>query len=63
MTQFTFSLLKSVTYREVRIDLFTSTEGYFVETSQGLVSEYFSSKKQAESYAVECKRQIKSEKA
>jgi hypothetical protein len=63
MTPFTFSLVKSVTYLGVCIDLFTSTEGYFVETSQGLVSEYFPNKKQAEDYVAECKRQIKSEKA
>jgi hypothetical protein len=61
MTQFTFSLVKSVTYRKVRIDLFTSTDGYFVETSQGLISDYFKTKKEATSYIANAKRNIKIE--
>ena len=44
---FTFKLIKEITYKGVNIMLFNSTEGWFVETSQGLVSDYLETKKQA----------------
>ncbi len=41
--------------------LFQSTEGWFVETSQGLVSDYFQTKKEALEQIKNTKTNIKSE--
>ena len=46
MTAFKFKLIQTTTFKGVVIDLYSSTEGYFVETSQGLVSEYYKTKKE-----------------
>ena len=47
MTKFTFKLIKETQYKGVIILLYSSTLGWFVETSQGLVSEYMKTKKEA----------------
>ena len=59
MENFNFKLLTTTKIKNVTIDLYSSTEGYFVETSQGLVSNYFKTKKEATSYIVNAKRNIK----
>jgi hypothetical protein len=61
MTEFSFKILTTTKYKNVTIDLYSSTEGYFVETSQGLVSDYFKTKKQATEYIANTKRVIKLE--
>jgi len=61
MTEFSFKILTTTKYKNVTIDLYSSTEGYFVETSQGLVSDYFKTKKQATEYIANIKRVIKIE--
>lgn len=58
---FTFKLIKEITYKGVNIMLFNSTEGWFVETSQGLISEYMKKKTQALESIKTIKNNIKSE--
>ena len=58
---FTFKLLTTTNFRNVIIDLYSSTEGYFIETSQGLVSEYFKTKKDATNCISSIKKNIKIE--
>lgn len=62
-TTFTFKLVKEIQYKGVNIMLFNSTEGWFVETSQGLVSEYMKTKKEALQFISNVKNNIKSEVA
>ena len=61
MENFTFKLITTTKLKNVTIDLYSSTEGYFVETSQGLVSDYFKTKKEATNYITNAKRTIKKE--
>jgi hypothetical protein len=61
MENFNFKLLTTKKFKNVTIDLYSSTEGYFVETSQGLVSSYFKTKKEATRYIANEKRIIKIE--
>jgi hypothetical protein len=61
MGNFTFKLLTTTKFKNVTIDLYLSTEGYFVETSQGLVSDYFKTKKEATNYIANAKKNIKIE--
>ncbi|NBW20227.1 MAG: hypothetical protein EBR82_70885 [Caulobacteraceae bacterium] len=61
MNNFTFKLLKTIEFKNVTIDLYSSLEGYFVETSQGLVSDYFKTKKEAANYISNAKQNIKIE--
>jgi hypothetical protein len=61
MENFNFKLLTTTKIKNVTIDLYSSTEGYFVETSQGLVSDYFKTKKEARSYIANAKKNIKIE--
>ena len=61
MENFTFKLITTTKLKNVTIDLYSSTEGYFVETSQGLVSDYFKTKKEATNYITNTKRNIKIE--
>jgi hypothetical protein len=61
MENFTFKLITTTKFKNVTIDLYSSTEGYFVETSQGLVSDYFKTKKEATNYITTTKRNIKIE--
>ena len=58
---FTFKLVKEITYKRVNIMLFNSTEGWFVETSQGLVSEYMKTKKEALQTIANIKNNIKTD--
>jgi hypothetical protein len=58
---FTFRLVKQTQCKGVNIMLFQSTEGWFVETSQGLVSDYFQTKKEALEQIKNTKTNIKSE--
>jgi hypothetical protein len=58
---FTFRLVKLTQCKGVNIMLFQSTEGWFVETSQGLVSDYFQTKKEALEQIKNTKTNIKSE--
>lgn len=58
---FTFRLVKETQFKGVNIMLFNSTLGWFVETSQGLVSEYFKTKKEALEEIKNAKTNIKSE--
>ena len=60
---FTYNLVKETTYKGVNIMLFNSTEGWFVETSQGLVSEYMRTKKEALQTISNVKNNIKIEGA
>lgn len=60
---FTFKLVKEIQYKGVNIMLFNSTEGWFVETSQGLVSEYMKTKKESLQTITNVKNNIKSEVA
>lgn len=41
MDNFSFKLIKTIKFMGVTIGIYSSTEGYFCETSQGLVSDYF----------------------
>ena len=50
MENFTYSLNKEITHKGVTIQLYNSTSGWFVETSEGLISEYFATKKEATNY-------------
>jgi hypothetical protein len=59
MENFNFKLLTTTKFKNVAIDFYSSTEGYFVETSQGLVSDYFKTKKEATKYIANAKRNIK----
>ena len=61
MNEFSFKLINSTNYKKVIIDLYSSTEGYFIETSQGLVSEYYKTKKEAVNYIKTVKSSIKTE--
>jgi hypothetical protein len=61
MNKFSFKLINSTNYKKVSIDLYLSTEGYFIETSQGLVSEYYKTKKEAVNYIKTVKSSIKTE--
>ena len=61
MTAFKFKLIQTTTFKGVVIDLYSSTEGYFVETSQGLVSDYYKTKKEATNYIANAKKNIKIE--
>lgn len=61
MENFTFKLITTTKLKNVTIDLYSSTEGYFVETSQGLVSDYFKTKKEAANYISNAKQNIKIE--
>jgi len=47
MEMFTYSLIKKTTYKGVVISLYSSTEGWFVETSESYASEYMKTKKEA----------------
>jgi len=58
---FKFKLLKETKYKGVNIMLFSSTEGWFVETSQGQVSEYMKNNKEAMQYIYNVKYNIKTE--
>ena len=58
MSTFSFQILKTIKFKNVTIDLYNSTEGYFVETSEGLVSEYFNTKKEAIYYIKNVKSNI-----
>ena len=58
---FKFKLLKETKYKGVNIMLFCSTEGWFVETSQGQVSEYMKNNKEAMQYIYNVKYNIKTE--
>lgn len=58
---FTFKLVKETTCNGINIMLFNSTEGWFVETSEGLVSEYIKTKKEALQNMSSVKKNIKSE--
>lgn len=59
--EFTFRLVKETQYKGVDIMLFNSTEGWFVETSQGLVSGYMETKREALESIKIVKNNIKSE--
>ena len=59
--KFTFKLVKEITYKGVKIMLYNTTEGWFVETSQGLVSEYMKTKKEALQTIANIKYNIKTE--
>ena len=59
--EFTFKLVQQMTYKGVKIMLYNSTEGWFVETSQGLVSEYMKTKKESLQYISAQKNTIKIE--
>mgnify|MGYP007029092277 CR=1 FL=1 len=59
--QFTYKLIKTTKFQEVTFDLYTSNEGYFVEASNGLESEYMISKKEALGYIANAKRIMKLE--
>jgi hypothetical protein len=61
MENFTFKLLTTIKFKNITIDLYSSTYGYFVETSQGLVSDYFKIKKEATNYIANTKHNIKIE--
>ena len=61
MENFTFKLITTTKLKNITIDLYSSTEGYFVETSQGLVSDYLKTKKKATNYIANAKRNIKIE--
>ena len=61
MTTFTFKLLNTIKCKNVSIYSYKSTNGYFVETSQGLVSEYFKTKCQISEYIKVIKENIISE--
>lgn len=58
---FTFRLVKETQCKGVNIMLFNSTEGWFIETSQGLISEYMETKKEALEAIKLVKNNIKSE--
>ena len=60
-TEFKFSLVKQIKYKGVSIMLFTSTNGWFVETSQGLATDYMETKTQALEEVKIIKANIKSE--
>ena len=60
-TEFTFKLIKETQYKGVNITLYSSTEGWFVETSQGIVTEYMRTKKEALEEIKNIKNNIKSE--
>jgi len=60
---FTFRLVKQTQFKGVNIMLFNSTLGWFVETSQGLVSDYFRTKREALEQIKNTKTNIKSETA
>jgi CRISPR/Cas system-associated protein Cas7 (RAMP superfamily) len=60
-TNFTFKLSNEMNYKGVAIMLYDSTEGWFVETSQGLVSEYMKTKKEALEAIKNIKNNIKNE--
>ena len=59
--EFKFKLVQETSYKGINIMLFNSTNGWFVETSQGLVSEYMSEKKEALETIKNIKNNIKSE--
>ena len=59
--RFTFKLIKEIIYKDVSIMLFNSTNGWFIETSQGLVTEYMKTKKEAIAEIANIKNNIKSE--
>lgn len=59
--EFTYSLVKETTYRGVNFSLYNSTEGWFVETSEGIVSEYMKTKKEALDYLRKSKSVLKIE--
>lgn len=59
--EFTYSLIKQTTYKGVTFSLYNSTEGWFVETSQGVVTEYMRTKKEALEYIKRSKSLIKIE--
>jgi len=61
MSEFTFKLLKTTKFKSVSIELYQSTLGYFVETSQGIISDYFKTKKEAADYVKITKSVIKIE--
>jgi hypothetical protein len=61
MENFTFKLVTTTKYVNVTIDLYSSTLGYFVETSQGLVSDYFKSEREAKNYIRNARQNIKLE--
>lgn len=48
--EFTYRLVKKTTYMGVTFLLYSSTYGWFVETSQGLITEYMRTKKEALNY-------------
>lgn len=58
---FHYKLIKSTKFQGVTFDLYTSTEGYFVEASNGLASEYMSYKKDALNYIASAKKIMKLE--
>lgn len=58
---FTFKLIKEISYKKVNILLFSSNIGWFVETSQGIVSEYMKTKKEALQFIANAKYNIKIE--
>ena len=59
--EFKFKLVQETSYKGINIMLFNSTNGWFVETSQGLVSKYMSAKKEALETIKTIKNNIKSE--
>jgi hypothetical protein len=61
MEDFNFKLLSTLKFLTVKIDLYSSTFGYFVETSQGLVSDYFKTKSEAIKYIRNVRQNIKLE--
>jgi hypothetical protein len=61
MEYFKSNLLKTTKYMGVTIDFHSSTEGYFIQTSQGLVSDYMKTKKEAIEYIRTVKNNIKTE--
>jgi hypothetical protein len=59
--EFTYSLIKETSYKGVTFSLYSSTEGWFVETSEGVVTEYMTTKKEALEYVKRAKKLIKIE--
>ena len=58
---FTYKLIESTNFQGITFDLYSSTEGYFVEVSDGLASEYMRTKKEALNYISNAKRIMKLE--
>lgn len=61
METFTYSLIKKTTYKGVVISMYSSTEGWFVETSESLVSPYMKTKKEVVEFIRRHKRTLKIE--